>query len=105
MDWMSFNNKFSNYQGSNFYCRWVNILVCSCINNCCFDFDLHTYHIYKLFLSFGLNAGAAINPARDMAPRVLSALAGWPDTFTVSMYTGTLTLVGYRVFMLNWCRW
>ena len=35
--------------------------------------------------SFGLNAGAAINPARDMGPRILTALVGWPDTFSVSM--------------------
>jgi glycerol uptake facilitator-like aquaporin len=36
--------------------------------------------------SFGLNAGAAINPARDLAPRALSALAGWPGTFSVSSF-------------------
>lgn len=35
-----------------------------------------------IHLSFGLNAGAAINPARDFAPRLLSIIAGWPvDTF------------------------
>ena len=37
--------------------------------------------------SFGLNSGAGINPARDMGPRILTALAGWPDTFTVSKQT------------------
>jgi hypothetical protein len=45
-----------------------------------------TCHLsYELiFFSFGLNAGAAINPARDMGPRVLTAMAGWPGTFSVS---------------------
>jgi len=35
-----------------------------------------------IHLSFGLNAGSAINPARDFAPRLLSYLAGWNDAFT-----------------------
>jgi len=30
-----------------------------------------------LHLSFGLNAGCAINPARDFAPRLLTLIAGW----------------------------
>lgn len=34
-----------------------------------------------IHLSFGLNAGAAINPARDFSPRVLTLLAGWKDPF------------------------
>jgi len=40
-----------------------------------------------IHLSFGLNAGAAINPARDLAPRILSIMAGWPEeTFKVQEY-------------------
>jgi len=35
---------------------------------------------------FGLIAGSAINPARDLSPRILSALAGWPQTFSVSHF-------------------
>jgi len=36
-----------------------------------------------IHLSFGLNAGAAVNPARDFSPRLLSLMAGWSaeDTF------------------------
>ena len=30
-----------------------------------------------IHLSFGLNAGSAINPARDFSPRLLTLLAGW----------------------------
>lgn len=39
-----------------------------------------------IHLSFGLNAGAAINPARDMGPRILTALVGWPDTFSAASH-------------------
>jgi len=34
-----------------------------------------------IHLSFGLTAGAAINPARDFAPRLLSLIAGWDQPF------------------------
>jgi glycerol uptake facilitator-like aquaporin len=33
--------------------------------------------------SFGFNAGYAVNPARDFAPRLFTAMAGWgTDVFT-----------------------
>lgn len=33
--------------------------------------------------AFGVNAGYAINPARDLAPRLFTAVAGWgPEVFT-----------------------
>jgi len=34
-----------------------------------------------IHLSFGLTAGSAINPARDLSPRLLTFLAGWKDPF------------------------
>jgi MIP family channel proteins len=38
-------------------------------------------------LSFGFNCGYAVNPARDMGPRLFTAIAGWgTDVFTVSSY-------------------
>jgi len=37
-----------------------------------------------IHLSFGLNSGAAINPARDFSPRLLSFIAGWNSAFEVS---------------------
>lgn len=38
-------------------------------------------------MTFGYNAGYAINPARDLAPRLFTAMAGWGwDVFTASNY-------------------
>lgn len=33
--------------------------------------------VIGLGLSFRLNCGNAMNPARDLAPRIFSAIAGW----------------------------
>ena len=33
--------------------------------------------------SFGLNAGSAVNPARDFSPRLFTLIAGWEDSFSV----------------------
>lgn len=33
--------------------------------------------VVAIGMTFGMNAGYAINPARDLGPRVLTALAGW----------------------------
>ena len=52
--------------------------------------------------SFGLNSGAGINPARDMGPRILTALAGWPDTFTVSKQTKAKQNVLNNSINQNW---
>ena len=33
--------------------------------------------LWGIGASFGFNAGYAINPARDLAPRIFTAIAGW----------------------------
>ena len=33
--------------------------------------------------SFGLNAGSAVNPARDFSPRLFTLIAGWEEPFSV----------------------
>jgi MIP family channel proteins len=38
-------------------------------------------------MTFGFNAGYAINPARDLGPRIFMAVGGWgPEVFTVAGY-------------------
>lgn len=39
-----------------------------------------------IHFSFGLNAGCAVNPARDFSPRVLSWIAGWEMAFGYGDY-------------------
>jgi len=46
-------------------------------------------------LSFGTNAGYAINPARDFAPRLFTALAGWGgEVFTAANHWWWVPIVG-----------
>jgi len=45
--------------------------------------------------TFGHNAGYAINPARDFAPRLFTAMAGWgPGVFTAADYWWWVPIVG-----------
>jgi glycerol uptake facilitator-like aquaporin len=44
--------------------------------------------IVIIICSYGYNGGAMINPARDLAPRLFTLIAGWgPRTFTTT-HTG-----------------
>jgi MIP family channel proteins len=46
-------------------------------------------------MSFGLNAGYAINPARDFGPRLFTAIAGWSfDVFRVNNFYFWVPIVG-----------
>lgn len=46
-------------------------------------------------MSFGLNAGYAINPARDLGPRLFTALAGWgTEVFRAGNYWFWVPIVG-----------
>lgn len=39
--------------------------------------------VFMIGMTFGFNCGYAINPARDLAPRIFTAMAGWgADVFT-----------------------
>merc|ERR1712032_339400 len=37
-----------------------------------------------IHLSFGLNAGSAVNPARDFSPRLFTLIAGWEESFSAA---------------------
>ncbi len=46
-------------------------------------------------MCFGLNAGYAINPARDLGPRLLTLIAGWgPGVFTAGNHWFWVPIVG-----------
>jgi MIP family channel proteins len=45
-------------------------------------------------MSFGGNAGYAINPARDFGPRLFVYLAGWKNIFTTNNYYFYIPIIG-----------
>lgn len=51
--------------------------------------------VMLLGMSFGLNAGYAINPARDLGPRLFTALGGWGfEVFRANNYWFWVPIVG-----------
>ena len=53
------------------------------------------WDILAIGMCFGLNAGYAINPARDLGPRLFTALAGWGgQVFTANHYYFWVPIVG-----------
>nr|ANK36009.1 aquaporin 9 [Dryophytes chrysoscelis] len=51
--------------------------------------------ILTLAVSLGSNCGAAMNPARDLGPRIFTALAGWgPEVFTAGGSFWWIPVVG-----------
>lgn len=49
-------------------------------------------------VAFGANCGYAINPARDLSPRIITLIAGWgTTTFTVNDYWFWVPIVGPHV--------
>ncbi len=51
--------------------------------------------VFLIGMTFGHNCGYAINPARDLGPRLFTAIAGWgPEVFTVNNYWFWVPIVG-----------
>ncbi len=51
--------------------------------------------VFVIGMTYGLNAGYAINPARDLGPRLFTAIAGWGEqVFTVHDYWWWVPVVG-----------
>jgi len=54
--------------------------------------------VFAIGLTFGLNCGFAINPARDFGPRAFTACAGWgSETFTAYNYWFWVPIVGPHI--------
>jgi MIP family channel proteins len=66
--------------------------------------------VFLIGMTFGLNSGYAINPARDFGPRLFTYVAGWgPEVFTAHNSWWWVPIVGPLVggvvggFAYDWC--
>lgn len=51
--------------------------------------------VIAIGMAFGFNAGYAINPARDLGPRLLTAVGGWgSQVFTANQYYFWVPIIG-----------
>ena len=51
--------------------------------------------VMAIGMAFGFNAGYAINPARDLGPRLLTAVGGWgSQVFTANQYYFWVPIIG-----------
>jgi len=54
--------------------------------------------VFAIGASFGLNCGYAINPARDLGPRIFTAIAGWgSEVFTAANNWAWVPVVGPHI--------
>lgn len=56
------------------------------------------FTVLGIGISFGFNCGYAINPARDLAPRLFTAIAGWgPQVFTYYSHWWIIPVVATHI--------
>lgn len=57
------------------------------------------FTILGIGICFGANCGYALNPARDLAPRLLSLIAGWDQSFRFAMLPVTSNRIVGMTFL------
>eukprot|EP00095_Tigriopus_kingsejongensis_P006797 snap_masked-scaffold1064_size65302-processed-gene-0.5 protein:Tk06797 transcript:snap_masked-scaffold1064_size65302-processed-gene-0.5-mRNA-1 annotation:"hypothetical protein DAPPUDRAFT_311096" len=80
------------------------LLICAIIDKKNMNVAKGMYPLYIGFvvlnigICFGHNCGYAINPARDLAPRIFTAIAGWgTEPFTHANYWWVVPIVGSHI--------
>ena len=61
------------------------------------------FTILGIGVCFGANCGYALNPARDLAPRLLSLIAGWSESFRFVYILAPLKKDNERVSETYFC--